>query len=419
MVNKKGGAVGAACLQQEACGCGQGACDVSAGVGAAPGCRAGDELCDAYRELRAFADGARGTGLVVSPRSLSVPRTLRPEFYALVEKVQRACARQVLGADGLGRLAATARMCAASRDALTAGANLALYKLPDMLERLVADPEAAAAEPAFGMVLDALQADLGSDGGCAGGRGEAGDTGFSAAGTFGVADADRAADALLARAAEGLPGACALLERCAYETWAYLGVVAALDPVRFWGVGSCDTVEVHPYETDALEVGAQVTSPERRMPESVFQTRDGRVFGMRVEAARELDFYGVKIVRRRDHSAAGNTANLMGHRALLLYGLRSVDAVGIVADREKNVVVPPDLICEVLAPSDMATPAHVSAFVARVNALRSRRPVQVLTCGEDGSFPDGMLDDPGVAAVERTVVACDPARLAAVAARLG
>lgn len=351
-----------------------------------------DEVRKAYGDLAAFA--RETDGLTVAARSLSVPRSAREQFYGLVGAVQRACAGAVLGEERLAHAERLAGMLAPSRDGLVAATNLALYKLPDMLERLVADPRGAAAEPAFGSVLDVLQAH------------------------FSQGDGADAVEDLIQGARPGLEAHFDLLTRCAYEQWAYIEVLRALKPTRFWGVGSSDTVEVHPYETDAVEVGAQVTSPERRMPEALFRTEDGRVFGVRTEAARELDFYGIKIVRRRDHSAAGDTANLMGHRALLLYRLPSVEAVAITADREKGTIVPPDLVCEVLAPDDMRVAAHLSPFVARINALRPRRPVQVLTYDTSGAFPDGMLEDPAVAPIELNEVGTDPARLATVAARL-
>ena len=67
-------------------------------------------------------------------------------------------------------------------------------------------------------------------------------------------------------------------------------------------------------------------------------------------------------------------------------------------------------------PREMATPAYVSTFVERINAVRSRRPVQVIALDapagagafEPAEFPAGMLDDPTVAPVE--VHHADPAR---------
>ena len=139
---------------------------------------------------------------------------------------------------------------------------------------------------------------------------------------------------------------------------------------------------------------------------------------MKNEAARELDYYGLKIERRRVSSAGGNTAGLVGHRVLMLYRLGSVDEVDAVADRDRMRQTPSDLLVEVLAPRDMETPAYVSLFAARINAARSRRPVQVVTYDEAGKFPAGMEEDPDIAPVRRRVVGFDEGVLTEIAAEL-
>ncbi|MEG0462228.1 hypothetical protein, partial [Gordonibacter sp.] len=213
------------------------------------------------------------------------------------------------------------------------------------------------------------------------------------------------------RARREIPVFFESLVRAAYEAWAYYGIVVALEPVKFYRVFSPDTVEVAALETDEITVGTQVTSPERRIPEAVFETRDGSLFAMKSEAARELE-------RRRDLSAGGNTAGLLAHRVLLLYRLADLENVGVVADRERLHLVPNDLLCEVLLPREMECPAYVSAFVERACAVRSRRPVQVLTRDDQGAFPEGMLEDEAVVPIERSVIGFDEAALARIAALL-
>ena len=105
----------------------------------------------------------------------------------------------------------------------------------------------------------------------------------------------------------------------------------------------------------------------------------------------------------------------MGHRVLLLYRLGGVDEVGVVVDRDKLRATPVDLVCEVLDPRDMSTPAFVSLFVERLQAIRSRRPVQVIVRGDGGSFPDGMLDDPTVPRIEVRRVGRDASLLEPIA----
>ena len=314
---------------------------------------------------RAVSGAGHGTLIVATPRSLSVPRPLRTEFYSLVDAAQGALCRTVLGVR-LDDLVEVAHRCSVVRDELIARSNLREFRLASALESLMADPLATAARPLFSLVLDGLQN-------------------------------DRPAAEVEQAARETLPAHVELLYRTAYEARAYYGVVARLRPTTFYATFSPDLASVRAVASERIEVGMQTSSPTLRMPEAVFATADGRVFAMKTEAAHELDFYGFKNKRRRDNSAGGVTSDLVSHRVLLLWKLPDVDAVGFVADREKMRLTPTDLTCEVLMATDMATPAYVSMFVERINAVRSRRAVQVIAPEEGSAFPQGMLDDTTVA----------------------
>lgn len=336
---------------------------------------------ESFSALRGFVDSH--DRIRMTRQSLSVPVEVRGEFYELVDQVQMQLTRAVLAseADEAVRLAA---MCGDVKERLMQMSGLAEFGLGATLERFADNPMRALAKPAFGIALDALQRGSG-------------------------------AEDIALRAREELLPFNATLQRCAYEAWAYCGIVAALNPKRFYAVHSPDTVELHAVSTDSITIGSQVSSPERRIPEAVFETDDGRFFAMKTEAAHELDFYGVRIERRRDTSAGGNTAGLLSHRALLLYRLGSLADVQVVADRGQMKLVPPDLFCEVLLPAEMEYPAYVSAFVERINAVRSRRPMQVLRKTGEGSFPDGMLEDRNVAPLEVRTVGYEEAELKRIA----
>ena len=277
-----------------------------------------------------------------------------------------------------------AGQCAYVRESLIRLSGLKEFRFPSGLENLIADPEKTLAKPIFDLTLDGLQKGLSSE-------------------------------EMEVRAADTLIPFCRELFRNAYEAWAYYGIIAALKPVKFYGIYSPDTVEVQTVSTDTIIVGAQITSPERRMPEAVFQTQDGRVFAVKNEVARELDFYGTKITRRRDTSSGGNTVDVIAHRVLLLYELAGIDKVSLIADRDKLFILPSDLTCEFLFPEEMEQPPWVAVFLQRINAVRSRRPVQVLTFDERGRFPEGMLADDTVPPMERKVIGLDPAKLLEVA----
>lgn len=341
-------------------------------------------VCDRFAELVRFS--AETPGVSVSPSSLSVAPQQRDEFYDLVGAVQHALVEEVLQGS-LQDAQRVARGLSNVRLQIVEGSDLNRLCMPEGIERFAEDAVGSFSKSAFSLVLDALQVGSGSD-------------------------------ALIARARVELPGHAKMVMRCAYELWAYLGVVAALRPVEFREVFSPDTVQVSAMPTGTVALGAQVTSPERRMPEAVFKTNDGRCFAMKTELARELDHYGIKIRRRRDMSLGGNTADQTGHRVLLLYRVPNLDAVPLIADRDNLKVLASDLMVEVMLADEMDRDLSRALFVERINTLHSKRPVQVLTATDEGGFAPEMETDPGVAPYERRVVGFDEGALACVAALL-
>lgn len=325
---------------------------------------------EALETLRSFVE--EHADLVVTSQTLRIPAHLKSTFYALVKETQIALFDELVGADAEHTVQAALNLSRVRND-LLAESDLVELNLPDALEALTLDARSALSKPALNSVLDALQNNY---------------------------DAQRLIDSAFLV----LPSYCETMFRSAYEMWVYFQIIADLKPVRFFEVFSLDTVDVRAVATGSITVGAQITSPERRIPEAVFETKDGRVFAFKSEVARELDFYSIKITRRRDFSAGGNTINQMGHRVLLLYRIEDIEKVPLLADRDKPTVLPPDLICEFLLPNEMSQPTYVSQFVDRINSVRSRRPVQVVTFDARGSFPEGMMIDDAVAPIDHTVV---------------
>jgi hypothetical protein len=355
------------------------------GAAAAQASNAGRAWEKALDDVRAFL--AANPAISMSPTSLSVPRDLREEFYGLIAVTQRALAADVLGEGVIEDISSMARAAGEVRDAIVERSDLNAFHLPQELETLIADPAEALAKPAFGMVLDALQNDWD-------------------------------AEAVVARAVSELPHHASVLRRCAYEAWAYYGVVLALEPVHFKEVFSRNTVDTETVATGEITVGRQITSPERRMPEAVFECADGRVFAMKSEVARELDYYGVKIKRRRDMSLGGNSVDQIAHRVLLLYRVKSLDEAPLVADRDHLKVLASDLMLEALQPEDMGPGLAASMFLERLETMHSKRLVQVLTETDEGGFPDEVMADPRAKLFERTAIGRDANALKTIAGKL-
>lgn len=339
----------------------------------------------ALAELRQWAQDRDDVS--VTPQMLSVAAPAREEFYGRVEAIQGQIADAVLDGGDAAAMERLARALAAVCGDISRAAGLARVALPGRLEAFAADPAKALAAPLQSVVTDALS------------------------GRVPLSEVD-------GQARQCVRGAAEALARGAYEAWAYLGVVESLNPVRLWAVGCEDGQTARIVPTDVLTMGAQVPSRERRFPEAVVQCADGRVFALKCEAAREIDYYDALAPVARDTSAGGNTAGMLGHRVLLLYQLDAPEKVQATVDRKQRLQRFADLAVEVLAPAEMENPSYLGAFIARLRTLRTRRPLTVVTYDEAARFPQAMEADGEVPPVERCAVGLRREGLAAIAEKL-
>ena len=338
----------------------------------------------AYGALTAFV--AERETIRITPISLRIPKPEREAFYALVDGVVNQLVSDIAG-ERLRAAEDLAKQIEETRQRIYAGSNLKAWRLPASIENLIRTPEAAASQPIFDLVLDALQNGRGSE-----------------------ELEDRAAQLLLPHLKD--------LQRCTYEAWAYLGIIEAWHPVRFYGVVTTDFASLTVSETDEVTMGYQQSSPDKRIPETVFETADGRTVAVKTETGLEMDYYGEKVSREKGYSSGGNTVNELSHRVLLCYCLPNPQAVGFLADAEKAFVRPTDLTCSFLLPSEMENEYLYSSVIRHLNTVRSLRPVQILSFDQNGRFPE--IENPGLALPrwERMVVGYDREQLKSIADKL-
>ena len=339
---------------------------------------------EAFAALKTFT--ASHDDIRVTPQSLRIPKAYREEFYTLVDAAAFTLAGELVG-ERLAEITVLAEKLAAVRDRICKGSNLRAYRLPASLENLIVSPEKAVSQPLFSLMLDALQNCLSP-----------------------AEVQDRAAQIILPAIND--------LQRCAYEAWAYLSIIEAWKPVRFYGIVTADFAKLTVTETDEVIMGYQYTSPDKRLPETVFETADGKTIAVKTEVGLELDYYGEKVSRDKGYSSGGNTVDELAHRVLLAYRFPSPQELGLIADAEKNFVRPTDLMCSFLLPREMENKYLFSSFVRHLRMVRSLRPVQVLSYDKRGSFPDDAEQDPLVPKWERTTVGYDEGMLREIASKL-
>ncbi|MCR5089211.1 MAG: hypothetical protein K6C08_06850 [Oscillospiraceae bacterium] len=322
----------------------------------------------------------------VSPQSLRIPKTEREAFYSRVDAVIRSLSSALAG-ERLTDAAALAVRVNEVRKQICNGSNLRQYRLPASLENLISNPEEALSRPLFELLLENLQN-----------------------GRRGYEMADRAAQLVFPFLKD--------LERCTYEIWAYLSVIEAWKPKRFYGIVTADFKELTVTETDEVTVGYQLSSPDKRLPEALFETADGRTVAVKMETGLELDHYGEKVSREKGYSSGGNTVNELAHRVLLVYLFLGPKDVGFLADASEAYVRPTNLTCTFLLPSEMENEYLFSSFVRHIRTVRSLRPVQLLSFDSHGAFPPEWAADPRVPKWERTITAYDTEQLKQIALKL-
>ncbi len=338
-------------------------------------------------EYSALTDYVREhTEIRVTPQSLRIPKALREEFYARIDTAVNKLADAFAGRR-MEEAKETAARIEAVRRRIYAESSLKRYRLPASIENLIAAPAQAVSRPLFELLMDSLQ----------NGR-----------------NMEETED----RAGQLLTPFLKDLLRCAYEAWAYLTIIEAWQPVRFYGIVTTDFSRLTVSEADEVIMGYQFSSPDKRLPETVFETADGQTVAVKSETGLELDYYGEKVSREKGYSSGGNTVNEMSHRVLLAYRFPSPHEVQLIADAERNFVRPTNLTCSFLLPSEMENEYLFSSFVRHIRTVRSLKPVQLLSFDQNGAFPESLISDSRIPAWERTVVAYDSEQLKQIAAKL-
>lgn len=337
-----------------------------------------------YEALRGYI--ASNEAIKITSTSMRIPRELREEFYSRIDRVELSLAKELAGAR-LEEARELAEKLGTVRDRIVENSNLRAYRLPATVENLIKNPYAAAARPILSVVMDALQTGL-------------------------------EPEEIESRSAQLIFPFIKDVSRSAYELWCYLGIIDSWQPRTFYGIATADAVNFVITETDEAVVGSQFSHVERRLPETVVVTADGRTLALKTEVGMELYYYGRKHTKNSGYSSNGNTVDEVAHRALLAYEFQSPDKVDVLADAAKHFVRPASLICTFLMPYEMENNYQVSSFVERLRTVRSLRPVQVLTLDEAGQFPEGMTEDEKVPKLERTVVGYDSQKLHEIAAKI-
>jgi hypothetical protein len=158
------------------------------------------------------------------------------------------------------------------------------------------------------------------------------------------------------RAIEGDLGfVAANLYRLGYERWSMLALFKLLDPDEAFLVDLDDDYEVVLKELKSICFGRQAHHPTMRIPEFVLHSRKlGKYVAVKVPLAREIETYVVQFrppVRPRKKT--GDSSTVLDPRALFLYFIATPEDIPLVADIYEGTRTSPDWIIEYMSVEDL------------------------------------------------------------------
>jgi hypothetical protein len=275
----------------------------------------------------------------VSFTGVGIPQEFREGFYQTLLKARRAITEDVVG----DTLFAERSVFALKevRSQLIHSLNLEEYVLPSALQAFTEDLYGGASQFFLDKMLSYVQ-----------GR-------FDAAGLY-------------AQALARLPQAFNQLAMAAYEAQMAYSAVLMLEPAAVFAAEPLDDARAKLVPTRSLELGYQAHSATLRLPEAVFETAWGKI-GFKFELASEIDYYDSRPTRRRDFSSGGDTHGVIGRRFALFYRLGAGDTVPYLADRDKLLMLKPDIVFGTLRRADLEIESYCRVTLKRIETLAAQR----------------------------------------------
>lgn len=300
-----------------------------------------------------------------SKTTLSMSKDVRPALFAAIDDVRYRIASSVIG-DAAQATRRDIQDLEASRKELAEMTHVERCILPSNLEAFCNSIYLGSTQPLFADLLSYVQ------------------------GTQQASD-------IVHRAALNIDRTFDQFSLAVYEAGVAFRLLTELRPRRAWRVACPDGKHPEACPADSLEMGAQQYNVTLRIPEAVFECEDGLV-AIKFELSSEIDFYDSKPLRRRDFSSGGDTRGTVGRRLLLLYRIANLDAIPVIADRDREFVHAPTAVVGVMRTTDIDRSVYALGTLARIDTLSPRKGALLVAKGGCADRINQMAHDAGVMA---------------------
>ncbi len=209
-------------------------------------------------------------------------------------------------------------------------------------------------------------------------------------------------EAFEAQAANDLSTAAEELYRLGYESWAALVVIKLLDPDQAFLVDLDDEYKPFLRELENISFGRQAHHPTMRIPEFVLHSRKiDKYVAVKMVLAREIETFVVPFKPPvRPRKKTGDTSSALASRVMLLSFMDSANEIPIIADIYERTITSPDWMIEFITESELKNPDSLGMVKEHLDALRPALGACLVLIGNK---PEAMPET--IPADVRTVVA--------------
>lgn len=317
---------------------------------------------EALAQLREFV--AKNSEIILAESEISIPQTLREEFYQRFDAIRRAVVE-----DHLDMLPVDARIL--SKQYITAEKeamellDVEKIGMPVDLYTFLNNPEEGLVRVLYNRLFDLLQGKISEE------------------------EFDK-------MAVIDLNTAVMELFRLGYERWVGLIMIKLLEPDKAFLVDLDEDFKPYLRELDEISFGRQAHHPTMRIPEFVVHSRKfDCLIAMKMALVPEIEGYVVAFKPAvRPKKKTGDTSFALDSRVMLMTFMKDAKDIPVYADIYECTRTSPDFMVEFISGQELQDPNALLLVQRRYEALNPKYGASLIIVGDTNvSIPDSIQNN--------------------------
>jgi len=303
--------------------------------------------------------------IVINPTEISIPQTLRDEFYARFDRMRLGFVEDHYSALSIDINALCENYLRIEKE-ITGLLNLEGIAMPMDLFSFVHTPKEGLMRILYNRTFDLLQGKM-------------------------------AIEEYEEQAVNDLRSVAAELFRLGYEQWAGLAMIKQLEPDEAFYVDLDEDYKPFLTELKSISFGRQAHHPTMRIPEFVLHSRKlNRYVAVKMVLAQELETYVAPVKPPvRPKKRTGDTSFALDSRVMLLSLMASPKDIPIIADIYDLKFTNPDWMMEFISANEINDPGSLEQVRRHLDAMRPQFGSCLVLIGSGGEstqafFPENV-----------------------------